>query len=67
MVEFAAAEDNSQVSVNVTIPHATTDQVRPSLLENNYAQKQEPTHAYPSSEAPLRLQKLSKTTNLLLT
>ena len=66
MVDYA----NHGQSVNVRIPHNNEQrgqELRSSLLEANYANKQEPTRAYPSNEAPLRTPKFSKTTNVMMT
>lgn len=71
MVDFA---DEGRGSVNVNIPNngggssELENQLRTSLLESNYANRQEPSRVYPDEHStPLRLQKINKTTNVMLT
>ena len=61
------ASHQSDTSFNVVVRAGTSELRASSLLEANYANRQEPKAAYPSSEAPLRMQKLTKTANVMLT
>ena len=66
MVEAAS---NHSESVNVMIPspiNSGGQELRTSILET-YDQREEPGRAYPAPDAPLRIMKTTKVTNLQLT
>jgi len=67
MVEAATYQSQS---VSVMIPQspitAGTHELRTSILET-YDQREEPGRIYPAPDAPLRVMKASKVTNLQLT
>lgn len=67
MVDFADLEGRGSVNVTIRNDGDAENQLRTSLLEANYANKQEPNRVYPEENAPLRLQKINKTTNVMLT